>query len=487
MSTDQTNVETSSSADGRLDAATWRILFVVILGGIIVILDTTIVNVALEPLTRELDASLHDIQWVVTGYLLAIAAVIPLTGWAARRYSPKRVFVASMAVFTLGSALCGLATSSGQLILFRVIQGLGGGAIPPVGQMILVRAAGHQNLPKVMSTYGVPTILAPILGPTVGGLLIQHASWRAIFYVNVPIGIVAVIAGLRRLPSEPAERVPRFDIASVVFVTAGLIGITYGLSQLESADDATGAYVLVAVGALLLTAFAVRSYLIRNPLLDMRLYSSKVFSGAAVATFFLGGALVGNSILMPLYLQGVRGQEPLATGLLVAPRGLGAALGTWLSGKFMERFGTGPTALAGTAGVLLFTIPFGGMTATSSYAFILVVGLVQGCAIGVSIMPSMTAGYRALAANRIADATPQLNIIMRIGSSIGVAVLIGVLSHGLAGAASRGEMADAYATTYIWLVLITVPAVAAAAVLTALEKRAALRSTPSEVAVEVPP
>lgn len=461
----------TSDTGERIDPAVWAVVLVVILGGILVILDTTIVNVALEPLTKELHTDLRHIQWVVTAYLLAIAVVIPLTGWAARRYSSKRIYVASMVMFTIGSAMCGLASSAGQLILFRTIQGLGGGAIPPIGQMILVKVSGPKNLPRVMATYGVPTILAPIFGPTIGGLLIQHASWRWIFFVNVPIGIIAVVAGMRRLPSEPAERVPRFDILSLAFVVSGLVAITYGLSQLQSAYDDASSYGLVALSVLLLAAFVIRSYRIPNPMLDMRVYSSRLFSGAAIATFFLGGALVGNSILMPIYLQAVRGQDALGAGLLVAPRGMGAALGTWLSGRMMSRYGTGSTALIGTAGVLVFTLPFIGLTATSSYTYIIGVGLVQGCAIGISIMPSMTAGYRALPEARIPDATPQLNILQRIGSSIAVAILIGILTNGLKGTSSAADRAGAFSTTYVWLVLVSVPAVIAAGMLAALERR----------------
>lgn len=478
MAGDRT-ITPASVSEEAIPPEVWRIVFVVILGGILVILDTTIVNVALEPLTRELHTDLRHMQWVVTGYLLAIAAVIPLTAWAGRRYSPKRLYLVSMAVFTIGSALCGLSQSVNQLIFFRVIQGIGGGALPPVGQMIMVRASGPKNLPRVMATYGVPTILAPIFGPTIGGLLIQQASWRTIFVVNVPLGIVAVIAGMRRLPDEPSQRVQRYDLASLVLVVAGLVAITYGLSELQSAAGNRGAYALVLGAVALLAAFVVRSTRIANPLLDMRVYGSTLFSGAAVATFFLGMALVGNSILMPLYLQGVRGQDALAAGLLVAPRGVGAALGTWLSGRMMSRLGTGRTALIGTAGVLVFTVPFIAVTASTSYTYIISVGLVQGCAIGISIMPAMTAGYRALHEDLVADATPQLNILQRIGSSIAVAILIGVLSHGLEGARTAGARADAFSTTYLWLVAVTLPAVIASAVLAVLERRH--RARPGEL------
>src|ERR1700749_1731951 len=183
----------------------WRIAIVVILGAIMSVLDTTIVNVALNTLSTDLHTPLDNIQWVVTGYMLALAAVIPVTGWAAARFGARRLYVISLILFTAGSALCGLSWSASSLIGARVLQGLGGGMIMPIGQMILVRAAGPQNMARVMSAIGVPIILAPVFGPTIGGLLLDNIGWQWIFFVNLPVGIAAVVAAMRLLPkSEPA-------------------------------------------------------------------------------------------------------------------------------------------------------------------------------------------------------------------------------------------------------------------------------------------
>src|SRR5436305_4231391 len=190
-----------AAAANRIDARVWRISLVVIVGSIMSILDTTIVNVALETLGRDLHATVSEIQWVVTGYMLSLAAVIPVSGWAARRFGAKRVYVVSLVLFTAGSALCGLATSTNELILFRVLQGLGGGMILPIGQLMMAQAAGPERMGRVMSIVAVPAMLAPVLGPTLGGLIVQNMSWRWIFYVNVPIGMVAVIAAIRVLPT----------------------------------------------------------------------------------------------------------------------------------------------------------------------------------------------------------------------------------------------------------------------------------------------
>ena len=164
------------SAEARIDAYVWRISAVVIVGSIMSILDTTIVNVALATLRRELHSTIADIQWVVTGYMLALAAVIPVTGWAARRFGAKRVYVVSLVLFTAGSALCGLANSTTELVVFRVIQGVGGGMILPIGQLMMADAAGPKRMGRVMSIVAVPAMLAPILGPSLGGLIVDNAS-----------------------------------------------------------------------------------------------------------------------------------------------------------------------------------------------------------------------------------------------------------------------------------------------------------------------
>src|SRR5436305_3720216 len=188
----------------RIDARVWRISAVVLIGTLMSILDTTIVNVALATLARELHSTISQIQWVVTGYMLALAAVIPLTGWAAQRFGTRRMYLTSLVLFTAGSMLCGISTSTTQLIIFRVIQGVGGGMLMPLGMMMMAAAAGPKRMGRVMSIVSMPMMLAPILGPTIGGLIVDNASWRWIFYVNVPIGVIAVIAALRILPHPTA-------------------------------------------------------------------------------------------------------------------------------------------------------------------------------------------------------------------------------------------------------------------------------------------
>ena len=441
-----------TAGSNRIDAHVWRISAVVIVGSIMSILDTTIVNVALATLGRDLHASIAEIQWVVTGYMLALAAVIPITGWAAQRFGAKRVYILSLVLFTAGSALCGLASSTTSLIAFRVIQGIGGGMILPIGQLMMAEAAGPERMGRVMSIVAVPAMLAPILGPTIGGLIIDNTSWRWIFYVNLPIGVIAVLAAVRTLPAveRAAAAARRLDVRGLLLMATGLPLLTYGLAEIGVTGSFTAVKVVVPclVGLVLIGLFVVHALRVPNPLLDLRLYRRPTFSSASVAMFCLGAALFGGMVLLPLYWQGIRHESVVDTGLLTAPQGLGMALVMPLAGKLADRLGGGPLALFGVVVTTIATIPFGLIGAHTSVAWLSVAMLVRGMGIGFAFMPAMAAAFASLDRSELADATPQLNVLQRVGGSIGTALLAVVLQRALTGVHSVAGAASAYGTAF---------------------------------------
>jgi EmrB/QacA subfamily drug resistance transporter len=451
----------------------WRVAIVVILGMIMSALDTTIVNVALVSLSRDLHTTLDSIQWVVTAYLLSLAAVIPVTGWAARRFGAKRLFVLSIVVFTVGSALCGLASSVPELIFFRVLQGIGGGMIMPIGTIILVKKAGPVRLPRVMSAVGVPIILAPVIGPTIGGLLLDTAGWRWIFYVNLPIGIAAVIAAVRLLARDSSEDAGPLDFLGLGLVAAGLVGVTYGLAGIGTVSFMSAKVVLpLVVGAVLVTAFVLRALRVDHPLLDIRLYANKAFSAASFTTFCIGIALFGGMILMPLYYQIVRGEDALTTGLLLGPQGIGSAIAMWTSGRATDRFGGGVTALAGGAISVASTIPFVLIGGHTSFVALSGAMVLRGFGIGLSVMPAMTSAFRVLRPNQINDASPQLNVLQRVGGSIGTAIVTVVLqSHLEHAGTSIAAQGAAFGTTFWWVLVVTIVATLPTLLLIQQERR----------------
>ncbi len=438
------------ASSGRIDAHVWRVSLVVLVGTVMTILDTTIVNVALATLSRDLHATISNIQWVVTGYMLSLGAVIPVAGWAGRRFGATQVYLVSVVLFTLGSALCGLANSPTELILFRVLQGVGGGMILPLGQQMMAEAAGPQRMGRVMSIVAVPVMLAPILGPTVGGVIVQNISWRWIFYVNVPVGVLAVISALRVLPRVAPQPTDRLDVTGLLLMSAGVPLVIYGLAEVGSTGSFTSAKVLVSivVGLVLIGLFAGHALRAKHPLLDLRLYRRPTFASASLAMFCLAAALFGAMILMPLYWQDVRHESVIAAGLLMAPQGLGAAFTMPLAGKLTDRFGGGPIALIGVGITAALTIPFGLIGAHTSIVWLSIVMFLRGTGIGFGFMPAMTAAFASLERSELSHATPQLNVLQRVGGSVGTAVLAVVLQRSLAGVHTIAGAASGYGTAF---------------------------------------
>jgi EmrB/QacA subfamily drug resistance transporter len=461
--------------DRRIPAGVWRVAVVTVLGTIMAALDTTIVNVALATLSRDVHTSIDSVQWLVSGYLLAYAATMPVTGWAARRFGTKRVFMVSIVTFTLGSLLCGLSTSLGEMIAFRVVQGVGAGLITPVGQMIVVKKAGPARLPRVMGAIGVPIMLAPVVGPTVGGLLLQSAGWRWIFFINLPVGVVALVAAARLLPRDRREDAGPLDLAGLGLATSGLVGVTYALANLDTAGFVSTKVLLpLAVGLVLVAAFALRALHIERPLLDVKLFANRAFGAASLTAFCTGAALFGSMILMPLYFQLVRGEDAVTTGLLLIPSSIGSTAGVWASGRAMERFGPGITALSGGVISVVSSIPFVLIGAHTPYSVLSAAMVIRGVGSGMSVMPAMTAGYQALRPEQVNDGAPQLNALQRVGGSLGTAASAVVLQHELSRAGPLpAAQAAAFGTTFWWLLVLTAVATLPTILLIKVQRRSA--------------
>jgi EmrB/QacA subfamily drug resistance transporter len=483
---------------------------VVVLGVIMSILDTTIVNVALDTLSRDLHSSLSTIQWVSTGYLLSLAMVIPLAGWLSERFGSKRVWMLSVAVFALGSALCGIAWSAGSLIFFRVLQGFGGGLIMPVGMSVLAQTAGPRQVGRVMSVVGMPMLLGPVLGPVLGGLIVTNAPWQWIFYVNVPIAALSLILAARLLDSHQGRAdAGKLDWLGVWLLSPGLAGVVFGLAETETSGGLSSAIAWgpIVAGLVLIGLFVRHALRARRPLIDMRLFRSAGFSAAAALTFLLGAALFGAMLVLPLYYQVDRGESALSAGLLMAPQGIGAALVMPISGRLTDRIGGGRVAMFGAAVMALATLPLVGVGATSSYGWLALVLLVRGVGLGCSMMPAMASAYAVVRSDQVPQATSVLNTLQRVGGSIGTALLAVVLSNqaraalgsGAAGSGGllqtlsptvrvhvAGPLASAFANTFWWALGATLIALIPASVLVATQRRRD-RLSPSSRTARRPP
>jgi EmrB/QacA subfamily drug resistance transporter len=463
-----------------LDPHIKRIAIVVVLGMIASILDMTIVNVALDSLSRDLHTSLASVQWVVSAYLLALAAVIPLAGWSVKKFGAFRVYMYALVLFTAGSALCGMAQTSGELIAFRALQGLGGGLLAPTGMTILVKATGRDKLARVMAAMGVPMVLAPVMGPTLGGFLLQSVSWHAIFLVNVPVGIVSGIVAIRLLPRDQPEpdAAGRLDWQGLVIAAAGTVGVTYGLSQSASAGSFTSPSVVLPIllGCVFIAGFIVRSRRLSNPLLDLTLYSVRTYRAATGVMFCMGAVSFGAMLLLPLFFQDVRGEDAFRTGLLLIPQGFGGAMGMNRSAVVQRKLGAGLTTVVGLAILVAATVPFLFVGPRTSYLTISAVMVIRGVGVALAAMPAMTAAFAALSHEQVGDASPQLNIIQRVGGSLGTAIVAVVLQGNLDRAVSNGHtsavaMAHAFNRTYLWVMVISIMAFVPGVMLWRLERR----------------
>jgi EmrB/QacA subfamily drug resistance transporter len=416
----------------KIDPAVLKIAIVLIVGGLAVIFDTTIVSVALHTLATDLNTSIDTIQWVSTAYLLAMFVSIPVSGWAQGRLGAKRLWLVALTVFFAGSVLCALAWNAESLIAFRVVQGLGGGVMMPLMTTILMQAAHGRNLGRLMAAVSLPAALGPILGPVVGGLILGGLSWHWLFLVNVPFCVVGLVLAVRMLPADPPRgRVP-LDAFGLALVVPGVVGVIYGLSQVGGEDGFGSTDVLAPlVGGLVLIA-AFSAWALRrgtSALIDVRLLRHRPLTVSTCLMFLAGAALYGAMLLLPLYWQVVRGHDALEAGLLLIPQGVGALASRTVAGRLTDTIGGRWVAVVGFAVLAVATIPFGFADATTPSWWLLLALLVRGFGFGAVFIPLMTLAYQGLERHEMPDASIFTRTAQQVGGSFGVAVLAVVVAN----------------------------------------------------------
>jgi EmrB/QacA subfamily drug resistance transporter len=444
---------------------------VVALGSAASILSSTVVNVAVPDLQSTFHATLTDVQWILTAYLLGLSAVIPISGYVSDRFGTKRVYLVTLVAFTIASGLCGLAWNLQSEIAFRVIQGLAGGMVMPVGMTIIMKMAKPEERGRLMSILGVPLMLAPALGPTVGGWLLQVFDWRWVFWVNLPAGILALVLGFFFLEAGRTPWVSRkIDFVGLFLATPGVALIIYGLTQAAGFGWGSTQALLPLLGGLaLVVGFVGWELRQEHPLLDMRVFSDAGFSASMVVGVIMASALFGAVFLIPVFMQEVQGKDTLQAGLLLAPQGLAAAAAMTISGTLSDRFGARPVVFGGVLALVAATLLLTGVTpATDNWTWILITSA-RGLGMGFAMMPNFAAAYVTLAPAAIARATAVSNTLQRVSSSFGIAVLativegrikahlpahvIGVAGHAspqAALAAARDAAAKGFDDTF-WL------------------------------------
>jgi EmrB/QacA subfamily drug resistance transporter len=439
----KTAAERADSASG-LTPEVRNAVLALIVGGIAAILDSTMVTLALHTLTASLHATDGTIQWVTTGYLLAMAVAIPVTGWAESRWGGKRTWMAALVVFVAGSVLCALSWNAASLIGFRALQGFGAGLIFPLMQTLGVRAAGGRASSSLIATISLPLALGPILGPVIGGVILNWLSWRWLFLVNVPVIAVGLALAWRLLPADrpdPAAGRTRLDVTGLALLGPALAGILLGLSNL-SADGGIGHAGVLApllAGIALLGAFCAWALAAgRQPVVNIRLLRLRSLGTASAVLFTAGAVMYAGMFLLPLYYQQLRGETVLHAALLLIPQGVGSLAARFIVGKLVARLGARLVTIASFLVTAAATVPFALAGPHTSLWLLGAVLLIRGFGIGIVLVPPMSVAYQDVPPAGIPHATMNTRIAQQVGASFGTAVvavaLQSLLAHGAAGA-----------------------------------------------------
>ena len=426
---------TMQAASSALSKEHRQVILVLMAGVFLPLLDATAVNIALREMSISLAAPLSSILWVSTAYTLAAAAVVPLSAWAANRWGAKRMWIAGLFTFLAGSTSAGFAWSASALVAFRIVQGSGAGLLMPIMQTVLVRSVGQRNAKTALASMAVPSVIAPILGPLVGGLALHYGSWRSIFLLNIPLCLLGIHLALRHLRADEDFKELPFDGIGFLLLCPGIALTVYGLSTLGDAAGggvSSTAVMLGAAGIGLSATFVlyVKKWAAR-PLIDLGLFSVPSFRSSAWLLLLSSMVFYGGLLLLPLYFLQRCGFGALETSALLALQGIG----TLTSRRYLEplsrRWGTRGLALASSAAAIIGTVPFLWPAGTAHVVVLAISVLVRGAGLGLLTVLALSTAYRDVDRPRIADASAATRILTNLGASFGTASVLAVLQHGI--------------------------------------------------------
>jgi EmrB/QacA subfamily drug resistance transporter len=442
----------ASSEPGGLDPLVWKITTVAVLGSFLAQLDATVVNVSLSSLAVDLHSSLTAIHWVTSGYLLALALMLPLNGFLVERIGAKSLYLWCFSVFTLSSALCGMAWSANSLIAFRILQGMSGGLMAPMAQMMMARVAG-KHLARIIGYAAVPVMLGPILGPVIAGAILQHASWRWLFLVNLPVGVVAIVLAVLFLPNDREEtRSREFDLPGFALLSPGLVLFLYGSDHL---GERIGLASLLLSTVLLALFFRMAVRKGDRALIDVQLFKSKTFFASAVTQFMSNGISFAGQMLIPIYLIRACGQSPSATGWLLAPLGVGMICSYPWMGALTQRFDIRKVSAGGAFLAFAGTLPFLYLASHGLVFSVLASALfLRGMGLSAVSIPSISAAYASVRKRDLPMATTSLNIVQRLGGPTLTTLCATFLAWRLAMVHASASLSSAFTAAFLLLCVL---------------------------------
>jgi EmrB/QacA subfamily drug resistance transporter len=406
------------------DSSRWLALLVVFIGTFMSTLDTSIVNIAISKMMAVFGVSLDDVKWVLTAYTLTLGAIVPITGYIGDLLGYKKLFLAALAIFTGGSLLCGFAWNNTAMIIFRIIQALGGGMIMPVGMTIVMQLFPPEERGTAVGFYGVAAMAAPAIGPTLGGYIIQSMDWRLIFYINVPIGILAVILGLLFLKETPRKPFTGFDNIGFISSTAGIVSLLYVLGESSTIDwSEIQNPLLIAFGCFSLVLFAVHELNHPDPVLELRILKIFDYSLSQIVQCILVFVLMGGMYVMPLFLQNLRGYTALESGLILFLPAIAQAFMMPISGKLFNKIGAKALSITGLIILAISSYILSFVNLDTGKSAIILIMTIRGVGLGIVMMPIVTIGMNAVSTDLAGKASAFNNMIKQIAMSLGVTVI----------------------------------------------------------------
>ncbi len=409
------------------------IAFTVMLPTLIEIIDTSIVNVSLDHIRGSLSAGYDEATWTITAYLVSNAIVIPMAGWFAKLIGRKNYQIASIALFTFSSFMCGSAWSLHSLVFFRVLQGIGGGGLVPISQSILLESFPREKHGQAMAIFGVGAMLGPIVGPLLGGWITDTMSWRWIFYINIPIGIIAIIMNVIVIKDPPymQRQKMKIDYWGLLFLAAGLGALQFMLDKGES-EDWFSSNLIIAVGiisAISLTLLAINEYYSKNPIVNLKLFKDRTFTTGSTVMFFVFLNLFGSIVLLPVFLQMMMGYTSFYAGLVLGPGGIATMLAMPLVGKFIGKVNPKRFLILGMFICALSTYMMSRFNLTTDFWTFVWPRVALGLGMGMTFIPLTTLTLSHIPKERMTEATSIYNLLRNLGGSVGIAITTTILSR----------------------------------------------------------
>ncbi|MEA4933014.1 MAG: MDR family MFS transporter [Lawsonibacter sp.] len=459
------STENIKPAKEKLTPVVLRTAIVLVVGALAPLFDSTMVNVAIHTIAADMKTTISTVQWITTGYVLAMGLAVPVSGWATNRFGGKRLYIFSLAIFLIGSICTMLSWNIESMIAFRVIQGIGAGLMMPTLQTVLVQAAGGRNLGQIMSIVSIPALLGPILGPVLGGIIVSSLGWRAIFWVNIPICIVAIPLAVWGIPADKlSEKKASLDVVGLLLLSPAFSFLIYGIAQIarHGSLSSSAVYVPLIIGIVLMAFYVIYALNTkREPALNVRMFKSVNFTASNILLIFSGIITNGAMLMLPLYYQEVRSASALSAGLWLIPQGIGMLLTRSWAGKVADRDGSRNIVLMSLTATAIGTLPFAFAGTNTNFILLAVALLIRGAGLGGLFIAIMMSAYIGLPKEQVPHASIATRIFQTIGGAFGSAILATVLQSQTAGHAESDLQAisNAFNTSFWWSIGFTVAAV----------------------------